>query len=162
MERIWAPWRVEYIHKTGGGCFLCEALTKKDPIQSLIIEKGTLAFSIMNRFPYNNGHILVAPLRHVGALELLDDGEVLEINRLLTRLIKSINQAMKPHGYNVGINQGQTAGAGLVTHVHIHCVPRWQGDTNFMPVLGETKIISEALQATYKKIKEGLVKLDTL
>ncbi|HEX7319834.1 MAG TPA: HIT domain-containing protein [bacterium] len=162
MERMWAPWRVKYIRKTGGDCFLCEALEKKDPAQCLIIEKGALAFSIMNRFPYNNGHILVAPLRHVASLELLNDGEVLEINRLLSRLIKSINHTMKPHGYNIGINQGQTAGAGLVTHVHFHCVPRWQGDTNFMPVLGDTKVISEGLASTYKTIKEGLVKLNQL
>jgi ATP adenylyltransferase len=162
MERMWAPWRVEYIHKTGGNCFLCEALAKKDQDQSLVIEKGALAFSIMNRFPYNSGHILVAPARHVGSFELLNDGEVLEIYRLLSRLIKSMNRTMKPHGYNIGINQGQTAGAGLLTHVHYHCVPRWQGDTNFMPVLGETKVISEGLIATYKKIKEGLNKLDQL
>ena len=156
MERMWAPWRVEYISKTNATCFLCEALARKDTAQSLIVEKGSLAFSIMNRFPYNNGHILVAPTRHVGLFEQLNDGEVLEINRLLSRLIKSMNSTMKPHGFNIGVNQGQIAGAGLLTHIHFHCVPRWQGDTNFMPVLSDTKVVSEAVSATYKKLRARL------
>ena len=164
MDRLWAPWRVEYIRKKSGSCFLCKALRQKNrsrtSAHSFIIEKNKLAFSIMNRYPYNNGHVLVAPTRHVATLELLNDKEVLEINRLLVRIIKAINLALKPNGYNIGINQGHVAGAGLVTHLHFHIVPRWQGDTNFMPVIGKTKVISEALLLTYRKIKEELTKAE--
>lgn len=160
MEKLWAPWRVEYIRNPNAGCFLCKSLRRKNQTEALILEKTEKGFTIMNRFPYNNGHIMVAPVRHIGELEHLEDEEILEINRLLVRSIKAINYSMKPQGFNIGINQGQVAGAGLVSHIHIHLVPRWQGDTNFMPIIGETKVVSESLQETYKKIKEGLDRLD--
>jgi len=160
MEKLWAPWRVEYIRKGSASCFLCESLRKKDQTEALILEKGSKAFIIMNRYPYNNGHLMVAPCRHAGLLESLDDEELLEINRLLVRAIKALNRTVRPHGFNMGINQGQVAGAGLVTHIHFHLVPRWQGDTNFMPCIGETKVISEGLLDTYKKIREGLTELN--
>lgn len=162
MDILWAPWRVEYLRQNAHTCFLCEALGKKDYARSLILEKGSRAFVIMNRFPYNNGHVLIAPLRHVGKVELLNDDEILDINHLLRRIIKAMNQKIKPQGYNVGVNQGTIAGAGLVTHLHYHVVPRWQGDTNCMPVLSDTKVISEALVSTYRAIRDGLAKLDTL
>jgi len=160
MEKLWAPWRVEYLRNPGAGCFFCDGLKKKDYQKALIIEIGKQAFTIMNRYPYNNGHIMVAPVRHVGLLEHLDDGEILEINRLLIRTMRAIDYTMKPQGYNIGINQGKVAGAGVVDHIHIHLVPRWQGDTNFMPILTDTKVVSEALQETYKKIKQGLERID--
>jgi ATP adenylyltransferase len=160
MEKLWAPWRVEYIRNPGTGCFFCKSLKSKDDKQVLILDRSQHAFIIMNRFPYNNGHLMVAPVRHVGLLEYLDNEEILDIHRMLTRALKALNYSMQPQGYNIGINQGCVAGAGVVDHVHIHCVPRWQGDTNFMPVLSETKVVSEALLETYEKIKQGLERLD--
>ena len=160
MDRLWAPWRIEYIRNPGSGCFLCEALKKKSHAEALVIEKEKEAFTIMNRYPYNTGHLMVAPVRHIGLLEELNDTEILAMHRLLTRAIKACNATIKPQGFNIGINQGQTAGAGVISHIHIHLVPRWQGDTNFMPVISDTKVVSEALQQTYQKLKEGLLKLD--
>lgn len=161
MERLWAPWRIEYIRREGSGCFLCEVLKKKkNETETLIIEKGAKAFTIMNRYPYNNGHLMIVPIRHLSSVEYLDDEEILEIHRLLNRAIKAINWTMKPQGFNIGINQGQIAGAGVAGHIHLHLVPRWQGDTNFMPIISNIKVVSEALQETYKKIKEGLSRLD--
>jgi ATP adenylyltransferase len=116
----------------------------------------------MNRFPYNNGHVMIAPVRHVGQIEQLDDPELLCINNLIARVIKALDHAMKPQGYNIGVNQGRVAGAGVVDHIHFHLVPRWQGDTNFMPVLSETKVVSEALLKTYDRIKDGVQRLDKL
>ncbi len=162
MERLWAPWRIEYIHNPGKECFFCTALKDIKEKNSLIIEKKDLAFIIMNRYPYNNGHLLIAPTRHTGLINSLTDDEILQMHLLLSRAIKAINTAMKPQGYNIGINQGKVAGAGVVDHIHIHLVPRWQGDTNFMPVLGDTKVISEEIHRTAKRIKECLEKLKDL
>lgn len=162
MERLWAPWRMEYIKKPGKECFLCAALKNKDMTRVLILEKVDLGFTIMNRYPYNNGHLLVAPIRHIGQIELLNDEEIAIIHRLISRAIMAMNRTMNPDGFNIGINQGRVAGAGLVDHLHYHIVPRWLGDTNFMPVLGETKILSEALEKTYKQIKQGLETLDRI
>lgn len=160
MEKLWAPWRVEYIRNPGTGCFFCQGLKMKDPQKALILEKYDKAFSLLNRYPYNNGHIMVAPIRHIGVLELLDDEELLAIHTLLRRTMRSITMTMQPQGFNIGINQGRIAGAGVVDHIHVHLVPRWHGDTNFMPVLSDTKVVSESLPATYEKIREGLNKLD--
>jgi ATP adenylyltransferase len=160
LDKLWAPWRVEYIRNPGKGCFFCKGLKIKDYKKALILEKGEKAFTIMNRYPYNNGHLMIAPIRHVGLIEHLNDNENLEINRLLVRAIRAINYAMKPQGYNIGINQGRVAGAGVVDHIHIHLVPRWQGDTNFMPILSETKVVSEALLETYDKIIQALKHID--
>lgn len=160
MDKLWAPWRTTYIRNPGTGCFLCQGLKAKNYKEVLIIEKSEKAFAIMNRYPYNNGHCMIAPVRHIGCLEHLDDDEVLEIHRMLTRLIRAIDHKMQPQGYNIGINQGQVAGAGVIDHIHIHLVPRWPGDTNFMPIIAETKVISEALLETYEKILQGLRRID--
>lgn len=160
MERLWAPWRVEYLRKPGGECFLCAALRAREPDKHLIVERWDKAFTIMNRYPYSNGHLMVVPVRHVALLEDLDDEEVLQIHRLCGRSIQALGKAMKPQGYNIGVNQGQVAGAGVATHVHVHVVPRWQGDTNFMPVIGDTKVVSEALSDTYRAITRALAELD--
>lgn len=132
----------------------------KDQKKALIVEKHDRAFSLLNRYPYNNGHIMVAPIRHIGNLELLDDEELLSLHNLIRRAMKSMTLTMQPQGFNIGINQGHIAGAGVIDHIHIHVVPRWQGDTNFMPVLSDTKVVSESLMATYEKIQDGLYKLD--
>lgn len=160
VEKLWAPWRVEYIRNPGTGCFFCQGLKMKDHKKALIVEKHDRAFSLLNRYPYNNGHLMVAPIRHIGNLELLDDEELLSVHNLLRRAMKSITMTMQPQGFNIGINQGRVAGAGVVDHIHIHLVPRWQGDTNFMPVLSDTKVVSESLLATYEKIRDGLYQLD--
>ncbi len=162
MEKLWAPWRMEYIRNPNRECFLCAALRKQNLAEVLILEKEESGFIIMNRYPYNNGHLLIAPVRHIGLIEALSDDEVITIHRLLTRAILAINQTMRPDGFNIGINQGRVAGAGLVDHLHYHLVPRWHGDTNFMPVLGNTKVLSEALERTYKQIRLGLERLDSL
>lgn len=159
MERLWAPWRVEYIRNPGAGCFLCDGLRSKDDQKVFILERGERAFTIMNRYPYNNGHVMIAPLRHVGRIEQLNDDEILAIHHFISRAIKALDQAMKPQGYNIGVNQGSVAGAGVVDHLHYHVVPRWRGDTNFMPVLSGTKVVSEALIKTYAQIREGLKSL---
>ena len=162
MEKLWAPWRFEYIRNPGAGCFLCTGYRSKDDRKVLILERREEAFTIMNRYPYNNGHLMIAPVRHVGQIEQLDDGELLCIHNLIARVIEALDHAMKPQGYNIGVNQGRVAGAGVVDHIHFHLVPRWQGDTNFMPVLSETKVVSEALLKTYDKIKDGLQRLEKL
>ncbi len=160
MDKLWAPWRVEYIRHPGPGCFLCAAVRHQDPAAVLVIEKGRSALSIMNRYPYNNGHVMVAPLRHIGTLEQLDDEEIIEINRLQVRLVTALRQALKPQGFNIGVNQGVVAGAGVADHIHYHIVPRWTGDTNFMPILAETKVISEAVLETYRQIQAELRRMD--
>ncbi len=162
MEKLWAPWRVEYIRNPGKGCFFCAGLREKDDRKAFILERSDKAFTIMNRYPYNNGHVMIAPLRHIGQIELLDDDEILSIHRLLARVVKALDYAMQPQGFNMGVNQGRVAGAGVVDHIHYHLVPRWQGDSNFMPILSETKVISEALFKTYDKILDGLSQLDNL
>jgi ATP adenylyltransferase len=162
MEKLWAPWRFEYIRNPGTGCFFCAGYRSKDDRKVLILERRGEAFTIMNRYPYNNGHLMIAPVRHVGQIEQLNDSELLCINNLIARVIRALDHAMKPQGYNIGVNQGKVAGAGVVDHIHFHLVPRWQGDTNFMPVLSETKVISEALLKTYDKIKIGLERLEKL
>jgi ATP adenylyltransferase len=162
MERLWAPWRFEYIRNPGTGCFFCSAYKSKNNREVLILERRDDAFTIMNRFPYNNGHLMIAPVRHVGQIELLNDNELLCVNNLIARAIRALDFSIKPQGYNIGVNQGRVAGAGVVDHIHFHLVPRWQGDTNFMPVLSETKVVSEALLKTYDKIIEGLEHLDRL
>jgi len=162
MEKLWAPWRVEYIRNPGKGCFLCTGLREKDDKKAFIVERSDLAFIIMNRYPYNNGHVMIAPIRHVGQMEMLDDDEILAVHRLISRAIKALAHTMQPQGFNLGVNQGRVAGAGVIDHVHFHLVPRWQGDSNFMPLLTDTKIISEALNKTYEKIKQGLLWVDNL
>ena len=154
MDRLWAPWRMEFISKgEEKKCFLCNASadTKNDK-EHLVVKRGKLVFAIMNRFPYNNGHLLISPNRHVGLLEELTQEELLEIMNLSVEMKKKLDNAFKPDGYNMGINLGRVAGAGLPGHFHLHIVPRWNGDTNFMPVLGETKVMPEYLQKTYEKI----------
>ncbi len=160
MKKLWAPWRIEYIRSTSKGCFFCNALKAKDPTKVLVIEQNNSAFTILNRFPYNSGHLMIAPLRHTGNYEHLHDQEIVDMHRLLTRALQAMKTIFKPQGYNIGVNLGEVAGAGVVDHVHMHIVPRWQGDTNFMPVLADTKVVIESLDNTYKLFKDALGKLD--
>jgi len=158
MKRLWAPWRMEYIgsekRPDKGKCFLCVDASSDD--QALVLVRKPAAFVIMNKYPYSNGHVMVVPNRHVGSLEDLRDEELLEMMRLVRTVSAVLRQEMSIEGLNVGINVGKAAGAGLEDHIHIHVVPRWVGDTNFMPVAGETKVISEHLYETYRRLKSKL------
>jgi len=131
------------------GCFFCDSVAENDDRGNLILHRGSRCFIIMNRYPYNNGHVMVAPMRHVANLEELDRDESLEMMTLLQTSIVTLRNLLNPEGFNVGINMGEIAGAGVADHIHMHVVPRWGGDTNFMPVLSETKVINEELEETY-------------
>lgn len=166
MRRLWAPWRAEYIYcgnrptsRSRRHCLFCRLPAECNDRASLILHRGRLAFIMMNRFPYNNGHLMVAPFRHTSALDMLTPAEEREVFRLLRLSLGMLRQAFKPHGFNVGANLGAVAGAGVVGHVHLHIVPRWQGDTNFMPLLGETKVISEHLLNTYDRLAAAMRQL---
>lgn len=142
--------------KKAKGCILCIKPKQKQDDRNLIVLRGKEAFVIMNLFPYNNGHLMVAPYRHIGDLSKLRDSELLEMMNLARRCQKAIAATMRPDGFNLGFNLGRTAGAGIADHLHLHLVPRWNGDTNFMPVLAGTKVISEGLGQTCHKIKDAL------
>ncbi len=155
MDFLWAPWRIKYIEsaRVEEGCIFCKGL--REPDKRFVLDFNEKAMAIMNIYPYNPGHVMVAPTRHVGNFNDLDDDELLEISRMIKKAIRAIDKTMKPEGYNIGINMGQAAGAGVRDHIHIHIVPRWCGDTNFMPVTSDTKVLGEALEETYKKLKEN-------
>ena len=154
MEQIWAPWRIKYIlMDKSKGCFLCENPKQDNNALNYILYRGKKNFVIMNIYPYNPGHLMVAPYRHVASLEGLTREELHEHSEIVSRSVKVLRETFDPHGFNIGINIGKVAGAGVEGHVHTHIVPRWQGDTNFMPVVSDTKIVSEALEETYKKLE---------
>ena len=158
MEQIWAPWRMQYIEgPKASGCILCQKPREDNDETNLILYRGEKNFIILNSFPYNPGHLMVAPYHHLGLLEELTGDELGEHLDMVKRCVKLLNKTLKPNGFNIGINIGKIAGAGIDDHIHTHIVPRWQGDSNFMPVLSNTKVIPEALAATYKKLKEALV-----
>ncbi|MBI4550709.1 MAG: HIT domain-containing protein [Candidatus Latescibacteria bacterium] len=156
MNHLWAPWRAEYI--AGGtkeaGCIFCTKPQQDNDAETYILHRGTVCFVIMNLYPYNNGHLMIVPYRHVADVDMLTAEESAGMMSVLQTWLRVLKQAMAPHGFNVGMNLGRVAGAGIEEHLHIHVVPRWNGDTNFMPVVGETKVISEGLDQTYRKLKE--------
>lgn len=162
MRRIWAPWRMEYIQqeKRVSACALCEGLASDDDAASYILYRGQRAYVMLNLYPYNNGHLMVVPYEHVASLEDLPGETLTELMVLVNRGLGALREAMTPDGFNIGVNLGRAAGAGIHEHVHIHIVPRWEGDTNFMPLLGQTRIIPEMLEDTYARllvaIQEGL------
>jgi len=156
-RQLWAPWRLAYVTKTdpadrpSSGCFLCDyrdASPERDR-ENLVVLRGITANVVLNRFPYNNGHLLIAPHAHKADPRDLTDEETLECQHLLQQMLPRLQTIMSPDGFNVGLNLGRVAGAGLPGHLHWHIVPRWNGDTNFMPVLGETRVIPQALDALY-------------
>ena len=158
MDRLWAPWRLAYVAAAkppteGEPCFICRGLADKNDRAHLIALRTERSVVVLNRFPYNNGHLLVAPKAHKGNLQELEPNEILDIQQTLTRMVAKLDELMHPEGYNIGVNLGRAAGAGLPGHLHWHIVPRWHGDTNFMPVLGDVKVIAQALDALY----DGLV-----
>ncbi len=153
MRRLWAPWRLEYIEAADEqeGCFFCRAASGDDE-EGLVVRRGEHAFVLLNRYPYASGHLMVAPFRHEGEFGELAAEEALEIHRLAASGLGALAESMRPHGFNVGWNLGRIAGAGVVDHVHLHVVPRWGGDTNFMPVLADVKVLPEALGNTRRKL----------
>ena len=136
-----------------GGCIFCDLPAEGDDVRAMILARGELAFVIVNSFPYNPGHLMVAPFRHVGAFTSLEAAELADVDALVARSIRALEQEMEPHGYNLGMNLGRVAGAGIPDHVHWHLVPRWNGDTNFMPVVGETRVLPELLEETYARLR---------
>jgi len=140
------------------GCIFCEKTREKRDEENLILYRGKNAFIIMNAFPYNNGHLMVAPYRHVPTLENLENDELLEVFKLVNLSLRILREAMNPDGFNIGVNIGRVAGAGIEEHVHVHIVPRWNGDTNFMPVIANTKVISEGLSETYRNLRIVIMK----
>jgi ATP adenylyltransferase len=155
-KQLWAPWRLEYIKQADEqlGCVFCEAAAGDDE-EKLVVHRGELAFVLLNRFPYASGHLMAAPYRHVGEFGELTDDEALEIHRLARSGIGALAQVYGPQGYNLGWNLGRIAGAGVVDHVHLHIVPRWAGDTNFMPVLADVKVLPEHLAETRRRLAEA-------
>ena len=153
---IWAPWRLEYVEQADElpGCFLCAAVDAPDE-DALVVHRGELGFALLNRYPYASGHLLVAPYRHVGELAGLTDAEALELHTLAVAGLAALGTAYGPHGFNLGWNLGRVAGAGLVDHVHEHVVPRWPGDTNFMPVLADVKVLPEHLAESRRKLADA-------
>ncbi len=154
MQKIWAPWRTKYITlKKPETCIFCLGRKKTSDLKSYILKRTEYSFSMLNKYPYNNAHVMVAPKRHVKSLELLNERETLDLMDLVNYTKKRIDKALKPSGYNIGLNIGKIAGAGFPGHMHIHIVPRWLGDTNFMPVLSDTKVVSSSLAEIYKLLK---------
>jgi len=154
---LWAPWRLEYIEHAGkdGECVFCTEAEGGVPEQtSLVVRRNAVAFALLNKFPYSSGHLMVAPLRHVGALGELTDDEALGLHRLSVASANALARAYGPDGFNLGWNIGRAAGSGITGHVHLHVVPRWSGDTNFMPVLADVKILPEHLLATRDRLRE--------
>ncbi len=154
-QRLWAPWRLDYI--TGpkpDECIFCTKPPENDDAANYIVFRGRRCFVILNAFPYANGHVMVAPYRHVSSIEDLDDEEVVELQLLTRRSLGAVREAYGPEGFNIGINQGKVGGAGIADHVHQHAVPRWAGDTNFMPVIGDTRVLPQSLDASYAALRE--------
>ena len=157
MDIIWAPWRMEYIAgKQPRGCIFCQKTEQYLDEENLILHRGELAFIMLNAFPYNNGHLMVAPYSHVGDLSDLTDDEMLALMKLVKLAKETLARAFAPQGFNIGINLGRVAGAGIEDHMHIHIVPRWNGDTNFMPVIADIKVMPQSLQRTYTQLKEAM------
>jgi ATP adenylyltransferase len=168
MDRLWSPWRSKYIEsfanetaasKKTQQCLFCRVLADqaKDD-ENLVVVRGSTCFIMMNLYPYNSGHLMIVPFTHTGEFSGLSETESVEMMQSARRCIEALTETYHPHGFNIGMNIGRVSGAGIESHVHLHVVPRWNGDTNFMPVLADTRIISEALEDTYRKLREVLKK----
>ncbi len=167
MEVIWAPWRLSYIKEaTKGenrdGCFICKAVNEspEKDAENLLLHKGKYSLVILNRYPYNTGHLMVCPVRHTGDFTSLRKEELEEIDETLKKVLKVLKRAFNPEGFNIGLNLGKVSGGSVDTHIHYHVVPRWLGDTNFMPVISGVKVIPQSLSETYSILKEFWDRLD--
>jgi ATP adenylyltransferase len=154
MDKLWAPWRSGYIKglKKDKGCLFCRVSKSKKDKENFVFLNTRYSLGILNLYPYNNGHIMIAPKRHIKSFGLLTDAETKDLMDCLKKAQKLLNKILKPHGYNIGVNEGRIAGAGYDKHLHVHVVPRWRGDTNFMPVVFHTKVISQALASLYAEL----------
>jgi ATP adenylyltransferase len=162
MDRLYAPWRMAYIDqpdkdhpRDGSGCIFCDKAAQTDDDKNLIVHRGRSAFVLLNLFPYNNGHLMIAPYRHTARLDELDDAAALELLSLAKEAQAALDRAFHPQGYNLGMNLGTVAGAGIADHLHLHVVPRWNGDTNFMPILADVKVLPDALENSARKVREA-------
>jgi ATP adenylyltransferase len=159
---LWAPWRAHYVKKRKkGGCVFCEAVQNLEDPESLVLRSEAGIFTMMNRFPYAHGHLLVSPVRHIPDLEGLSGDEELALMEEVRLATRVLSRVLEPQGFNIGINLGEVAGAGYAGHLHVHIVPRWNGDMNFMPILAEVRVISEHLEETYRRLKEGFASVQT-
>jgi len=157
MDYLWSPWRMEYIlaPKTDQGCIFCNGLKLVDGPDNLIVFRGPKAFVMLNRFPYTSGHLMVVPYQHQPSLELLESSSRTDIMDQAARALQVLEVLYKPQGYNLGINIGSAAGAGILDHVHLHIVPRWVGDTNFMSSISQTRVLPELLEETYQRVRDA-------
>lgn len=157
MDRLWTPWRMDYIKglPRENGCIFCELPTAdvSQDAENLILARGVTAFVLVNKFPYNSGHLMVAAYRHCARYDELTAEEHAEIAELVSRSMRALEETYHPQGYNIGVNQGSAAGAGIAQHLHMHIVPRWGGDTNYMTTVGDTKVLPETLEQTYAKLR---------
>jgi ATP adenylyltransferase len=160
MQPLWTPWRMAYLRRSpaGGqeGCILCGKYAANEDEQSLIVYRSQHSFIMLNLYPYNNGHVMVVPTRHVASPELLSEEELLDLMRATNLSIAALRRIASPDGFNVGYNLGRAAGAGIEEHMHVHVVPRWQGDTNFMPILAQTRVIPELLPQTWRAMRSAI------
>jgi ATP adenylyltransferase len=163
VEHLWAPWRMAYINSSGAsenkgqtGCIFCDKPAERNDAENLIVWRSERCFALMNLFPYNNGHLMIAPYEHAPTLLALDSASLTDMMQTAQRCLRALDAALHPQGYNMGINQGAVAGAGIADHVHFHIVPRWNGDTNFMPVLADVKVMPDYLQNTFGQIRREL------
>lgn len=161
MDRLWAPWRLNYASAPkagpdGEGCFICRGVADSDDRASLIADRTECSVTILNRYPYNNGHLLVSPRDHKAELHELTDAESLDLQRTIAKMIAALKRAIRPDGFNVGLNLGRAAGAGVPGHLHWHVVPRWNGDANFMPAIADTKVIVQSLDSLYDALAREL------
>jgi len=162
MQHLWAPWRMEFIKAPRpSGCLFCEAAAAEPAADSehLVLARSDLSLVMLNRYPYNNGHLMIAPRAHLANLEDLPLATAADLMRLTQRSLRVLRQALSPQGFNVGINAGKIAGAGVADHIHQHVVPRWDGDTNFMPVVAETKVLNESLTVSYQRLRDAFDQL---
>jgi len=157
MDYIWAPWRIEYILSSKDeGCIFCDKPRENNDRENLVLYRAKYNLVMLNKYPYTPGHLMVAPYKHVSQLDYLEDAELLEHIQLMRRCVIMLREVMNPDGFNLGVNLGRVAGAGIEEHIHTHIVPRWNGDTNFMPVVSDTRAVPEALDATYMKLEGRL------
>jgi ATP adenylyltransferase len=154
MERLWTPWRKAFVESAAAadGCFLCVDLAGDDDRGNLILHRAEQVFVVLNRYPYNSGHLMVAPNAHTGGFVQLDPAVASELMHVTQRCVGVLQDSYRPDAFNIGLNLGRTAGAGLPDHLHVHVVPRWNGDTNFMPIVGNTKVLPESLDQTYDRL----------
>src|SRR5262245_56906802 len=163
MDQLWAPWRMRYVSTASEGpgrCVFCAALTAGNDPRTFVVCRGKLAFLILNAYPYASGHLMAALNRHGCSLADASAAEIQETMELTQRAIRALQTTYRPHGFNVGVNEGRVAGAGMPDHLHVHIVPRWDGDTNFMAAIGETKVLPETLGTTFQRLSAALRSLD--